>query len=237
MEGCTARRESAYWPTLPVPPPSPTSESAAGHFVLVEDDVLLRDLLARTLTQRFAPTSLRTHGNGEIALADCLANPPDLLLADLRLPGLDGRELIRRLRARHPGTRCMVLTSSTSPALPAELLGLGVSGFIDKASPIDHLERAVERVLAGGMFFSTHVSPGPAEEPRPAPMGPALDVLTEREREVARLVAGGLISKEIADRLGLSPRTVEKERAVIMEKIGVRDLTGFIRWCVRHGLA
>jgi DNA-binding NarL/FixJ family response regulator len=159
------------------------------------------------------------------------------LLADLLLPGLDGRELIRRLRARHPQTRCIVVTSSTSPTLPAELLGLGVSGFIDKASPIDHLERAVQRVLAGGMFFSTQVTPGPAEEPRSAPTGPTPEVLTEREREVARLVAGGLISKEIADRLGLSPRTVEKDRAIIMEKIGVRDLTGFIRWCVRNRLA
>lgn len=237
MEDCAPRRESAYCAALLVLPPSPTPPAPAGHFVLVEDDVLLRDLLARTLTQRFAPTTLRTHGNGEVALADCLANPPDLLMADLRLPGMDGRELIRRLRARHPHIRCLVLTSSTSPTLPAELLGLGVSGFIDKASPIDHLERAVERVLAGGMFFSTHVGPGPAEEPRPAQAGPTPAVLTEREREVARLVAGGLISKEIADRLGLSPRTVEKDRATIMEKIGVRDLTGFIRWCVRNGLA
>lgn len=222
----------------PVPVPSePTAPAPnAGHIALVEDDVLLRDLLARVITQRFAPRSLRTFGNGEVALAECLAQPPDLLVADLRLPGMDGREIIRRLRARHPGTRCIVLTSSISPTLPAELLGLGVSGFLDKASSADHLERAIERVLAGGMFFSTHVTPGPAEAPRAEPAGPAPTLLTEREREVARLVAGGMISKEIAERLGVSPRTVEKDRATIMEKIGVRDLSGFIRWCVRNGL-
>jgi len=212
--------------------PAPT----VGDFVLIEDDVLLCDLLARAIRARFAPRSLRTFGDGAAGLAHCLAAAPDLLITDLRLPGMEGREIIRRLHARHPGTRLMVLTSTVTPALPAELLALGVAGFIDKASPSDQVERAIERVLAGGLYFSAHVSPSPVADVRPMAEGPAPGVLTVREREVARLVAGGLISKEIAERLGLSPRTVEKERGQIMEKIGVRDLSGFIRWCVRHGL-
>jgi DNA-binding NarL/FixJ family response regulator len=211
--------------------------SAHRHsMVLIEDDGLLCDLLARAITTRFAPRTLRTFGDGTAGLAHCLAEAPDLLITDLRLPGVDGREIIRRVRARHPGTRCVVLTSAVTPALPAELLMLGVGGFIDKASPAEHVERAIERVLSGGMYFSAKVNPTPAAAKPPAAEGPAPTILTEREREIARLVAGGLISKEIAERLGLSPRTVEKDRGQIMEKIGARDLSGFIRWCVRNGV-
>ncbi len=215
-------------------PPPPAFDAV--HLVLIEDDVMLCDLLARAIMARFAPRTLRTFHDGEAGLAQCLAHPPDLLITDLRLPGVEGREIIRRVRARHPSTRCVVLTSAATAALPAELLALGVGGFVDKGSPVDHLERAIERVLAGGLYFSTQVKPAPAAEARPAADGPAPSVLTEREREIARLVAGGLISKEIAERLGLSPRTVEKERGDIMAKIGVRDLAGFVRWCVRNGL-
>jgi DNA-binding NarL/FixJ family response regulator len=219
---------------MPAAAPSPTAPPAV-HFVLIEDDVMLCDLLARAIMARFAPRTLRTFHDGGAGLEQCLAHPPDLLITDLRLPGVEGREIIRRVRARHPGTRCVVLTSAATPALPAELLTLGVSGFVDKSSPVDHLERAIERVMAGGLYFSTQVTPAPAAA-KPIVNGPGPGVLTEREREIARLVAGGLISKEIAERLGLSPRTVEKERGDIMAKIGVRDLSGFIRWCVRNGL-
>jgi DNA-binding CsgD family transcriptional regulator len=66
--------------------------------------------------------------------------------------------------------------------------------------------------------------------------GPGPAVLSEREREIARLVAGGFSSKEIAQRLDLSPRTVENHRARLMEKIGVRDAVSLARWCIEHGL-
>ena len=87
------------------PMPAVVSPPVAGHFVLIEDDGLLCDLLARAITARFAPRTLRTFGDGAVGLAHCLAEAPDLLITDLRLPGVDGREIIRRVRARHPGTQ------------------------------------------------------------------------------------------------------------------------------------
>lgn len=205
--------------------------------MLLEDDTLLRDLLERAITARFAPRTLRTFGDGTAALAHCLKSPPDLFITDLRVPGIEGRELIRRLHAARAATKFVVLTSNVSPALPAELIALGVAGFIDKSSPLEHAERAIERVLAGGLYFSANVSPTPSGTLGSTPAGPGPGVLSEREREIARLVSAGLYSKEIGDRLGVSPRTIEKDRALLMEKIGVRDLAGLIRWCVRHGLA
>ncbi len=205
----------------------------------MEDDELLRDLLVRVITGKFAPKSLRAFADGQSGLAHCLAEPPDLLLTDLRMPGCDGREVIRRLRAAKATTRVVVLTQAVSATLPGELIALGVAGFIDKSSPLEQIERAIERVLAGGLFFSASISPtaSPHVGMAGAADGPAPSALNERELEIARLVSAGLFSKEIGERLNLSPRTVEKERVVIMEKLGVRDLPGLIRWCVRHGLA
>jgi DNA-binding NarL/FixJ family response regulator len=193
--------------------------------------------LAQAIRERLQPREFAVFSDGPTGLAHCLATPPSLLMVDLRLPGLDGREVIRRLRAASVSTRFLVLTANVTAALPAELIGLGVAGFLDKASNLDHVQRAIERVLKGGLYFSANVTPSvppvvkgsaePAKDPA---------VLSDREREIVRLVATGLYSKEIADQLGLSPRTVEKERVQIMQKLGVGDLAGLIRWSVRQGL-
>ncbi len=219
--------------------PAPVTRSPAdSRFVLIEDDTLLRELMTRALQAKFSPRALVAFSDAPAGLAHCLAEPPELLITDLRLPGMDGRDVIRRLRARNVPTRFIVLTSNVTPALPAELIALGVGGFIDKSSPLDHAERAVERVLAGGLYFSASVGPSPSPFLTAADdqAGPPATILSTEETEIARLVAAGLFSKEIGDRLNLSPRTVERKRVQIMEKLGVRDLPGLVRWCVRRGV-
>ena len=209
------------------------------NVVLIEDDGLFRDLLGHAMRERVRPRSFSVFDNGAAGLAHCLETPPDLLMVDLRLPGMDGRDVVRRLRAVHAQIRYLVLTGHVTNALPAELIALGVAGFVDKSATLDQVQRAIERVLGGGLYFSANVTPQPAAFVGRAAADAGLDpaVLSEREREIVRLVAAGLYSKEIADRLGLSPRTVEKERVAIMQKLEVGDLAGLIRWSVRHGLA
>jgi DNA-binding NarL/FixJ family response regulator len=113
---------------------------------------------------------------------------------------------------------------------------LGVNGYVDKTEPIEYVLSAVETVRNGGMFFASRVrSKGGAGALLPS--RPPLEVpLTEREKEIARLVAAGQMSKEIAAKLGLSVRTVEKHRANIMEKVGVREVASLTRWCIQAGL-
>jgi DNA-binding NarL/FixJ family response regulator len=143
--------------------------------------------------------------------------------------------LVRHVFKRWSEVRFIVISSHFDSTLPGELIALGVAGFIDKAAPVDHAVRAIERVLAGGIYYSANVRPLPALRLE-SQEGPWASILTKRERVVAGLVADGMISKEIAKRLNLSARTVEKERVQLMAKLGVRDLPGLIRWCVRHGL-
>ena len=215
--------------------PALTPESST--FVLIEDDFLLIKLLARLIQNRFSPRSIESFVLGNAGLEHCLKTPPDILIVDLNLPDLEGREIIRRLCTANTATRVIVLTGNASSALPSELIALRVMGFVDKGLPLENIERAVERVLEGGMYFSSGIRPKGAPNLKSIESSASPHLLTAREKEIAQLVAGGMLSKEIGDRLGLSPRTVEKERAVIIKKIGTKDLPGLVRWCVLNGLA
>jgi DNA-binding NarL/FixJ family response regulator len=207
------------------------------HFVLVDDTASFRELLKASLQKRFQPKSLLDFADGRDALAACLAHPPDLLIADLYLRDIDGRDIVNELRRRDLNTRVIMLTAHPEAQLPAELLSMGVAGFVDKNSPLEQIDRAVQCVLDGGMFFSATVPP-PVPKLTAEPALPRLgaDALSEREREVARLVARGLLSKEIASQLDLSTRTVEKHRARILARLGLHDTPTLVRWCMRNGL-
>lgn len=190
--------------------------------------------------------------DGRSGLDYCLKEKPGLLVVDLFLPGLHGLEVVREVRAKLPATRILVLTGHPDGDLPARLIAQGVHGFVDKSEPLNYILQAVETVMGGGMFFATNVPPKSASDagslaslphtPPSTKAGPAtpsvaaVQALSAREIEVVRLVAEGFSSKEVAVRLDLSVRTVEKHRANIMEKIGVREVASLVRWCVQSGL-
>ena len=187
--------------------------------------------------------------DGKTAVDHCLKDPPGLLIVDRYLPGMHGLEVVREIRAKLPATRILVLTGHPDGDLPARLISQGVHGFVDKSAPINYLIQAIESVIAGGMFFATNVPPktsaAGAQQPKVEPSvkaGPpvasldAIKTLSARELEVIRLVAEGHSSKEIADRLDLSVRTVEKHRANIMDKINVKEVASLVRWCIHAGI-
>lgn len=216
-------------------PASPLS--ATLRFVLVDDTATFRGLLKDALQRQFKPQTFLDFGDGRDALAACLAAPPDLLIADLYLRDMDGRDIVRSLRQQGINSKVVVLTGYPEAQLPAELLALGVAGFLDKNSPLEQINRAVQCVLEGGMFFSATVPPPvPSLVAETAVPRVGSDVLSERECDVVRLVVQGLASKEVAERLALSTRTVEKHRARIQAKLGVRDTATLVRWSLRNGL-
>src|SRR5882724_9888937 len=180
-------------------------------------------------------------GDGREGRDYCLREKPEFVICDLNLPGLHGLEVIRELREKLPETRILVLTGSTDAALPGRFVSLGVQGYVDKTKPLQYLMQAVEEVAAGGLYFAAKIKlvPGslrPATPAGPPPVKPGADPLSQRELEVAQLVANGHSSKEIASSLTLSVRTVEKHRANIMDKIGVRDVASLTRYCIQYGL-
>ena len=217
--------------------------------VIVDDEVVFRQMLTSALSRVRGLVVAGSFKDGKTAVDHCLKDPPGLLIVDLYLPGMHGLEVVREIRAKLPATRILVLTGHPDGDLPARLISQGVHGFVDKSAPINYLIQAIESVIAGGMFFATNVPPktsaAGAQQPKVEPSvktGPpvasldAIKTLSARELEVIRLVAEGHSSKEIADRLDLSVRTVEKHRANIMDKINVKEVASLVRWCIHSGI-
>lgn len=205
--------------------------------VLIEDETMFRQLILLTLGKVKGLQVVGEFGMGKPGLEFCLREKPDMLVVDLMLPDLNGMEIAREVRRASPDTKILVITAHPSERLPAELMALGVNGYVDKTEPIEYVLSAVETVRGGGMFFASRVRAKGGAGTALASVRRPLDVpLTEREQEIARLVAAGQMSKEIAATLNLSVRTVEKHRANIMDKIGVRDVASLTRYSIQHGL-
>ena len=223
----------------------------AKRVVIIEDNTVFRKMLSMALVRVRGVVVSAAFDSGKEGLEYCLRTKPDLLAVDLFLPDLHGLEIVREVRARLPATRILVLTGHPDGDLPARLVAQGVHGFVDKAAPLSYIMQAMESLMEGGMFFATHVPPKGATPSAQAALPKvaagvrsdpeafsleAVKVLSAREIEVARLVAEGFSSKELAARLGLSVRTVEKHCANIMEKVGVHEVASLVRWCVQTGL-
>lgn len=205
--------------------------------VLIEDETMFRQLILLTLGKVKGLQVVGEFGMGKPGLDFCIREKPDMLVVDLMLPDLNGMEIAREVRRASPDTKILVITAHPSERLPAELMALGVNGYVDKTEPIEYVLSAVETVRGGGMFFASRVRAKGGAAGAMAAVRRPLDVpLTDREQEIARLVAAGQMSKEIAAKLNLSVRTVEKHRANIMEKVGVREVASLTRWCIQAGL-
>ena len=211
------------------------------NVVLIEDETLVRQMLRTTVQKAGGLKVVAEFGDGKEGLEFCLKEKPQFVIVDLALPGMHGLEVIRRLRSEYPETKILVLTCSTDAELPARFVSMGVQGYVDKTKPLQYLVQAVREVAAGGLYFAAKTKLDPASgqllvSTNPPPVRPGSDPLSRREIEVTQLVAGGQSSKEVAALLNLSVRTVEKHRANIMEKIGVRDVASLTRYAIQHGL-
>jgi DNA-binding NarL/FixJ family response regulator len=209
--------------------------------VMVEDDPVYRQFVRQVLRKIDGVELVAECHTGSEGVELVRRLRPEALLLDLLLPDQHGVEVVKTLRPEFPDMIVLLMTAHPSSDLPRELLKLGVQGFADKTGTAPDLTKTIRSVLAGGLSYTSAAGlakpkpepvihlPGNAENVKP-------HVLTPREREIAILVAGAMSSKEVASRLELSTRTVEKHRANIYAKLGVRDVVGLTRWCLHHQL-
>ena len=177
-------------------------------------------------------------GDGHEALRMAESLRPEVVLLDVGMPGLNGLEVAARLATLDASVRVVILSMHTSEEYVLRALRCGCAGYLLKRSAVSELEVAVRAVARGETYLSPAVSKQVVDDYLGRTGGAAdpLDALTPRQREILQLVAEGHASKEIAQRLGLSYRTVETHRAQIMERLGVHDLAGLVRFAVRVGL-
>lgn len=208
--------------------------------VLLADDHSLVRAGIRSLLGAMADVEVIAEASsGEEALALAAREQPDVVLMDIAMKGITGLEAAARMRDAHPGVRVVILSMHSGEEYVLQALRAGAAGYLLKDAATGELELALRSVMRGESWLSPAVSRQVVEsyvQRAGAGADATPDVLTARQREVLRLVAGGKSTKEIAFLLNLSVKTVETHRAQIMERLGIRDVPGLVRYALRTGL-
>ena len=188
--------------------------------LIVDDDALIRKSLSLTFGREADITVVGTASDGQDALVQCETLSPEILLMDIRMPGMDGIAATRLIKERYPHMRIMMLTTFDDKPNIQQALSAGADGYLIKTDKISDIPGKLRVMMAG-----VSVLDGDVLKKITAQENPALDELTNRERDIARLVAQGLTNKEIAEQLFISEGTVRNNIVVIMEKLGVSNRT------------
>ncbi|SRR5690606_20570269 len=205
--------------------------------LLADDHALVRAGMRSLLGAMPQVEVVAEAASGEEALQLAERENPDVVLMDIAMKGMTGLEAAARMRERTPGVRVVILSMHAGEEYVLQALRAGAVGYLLKDAATGELELALRSVMRGESWFSPAVSRQVVEGYVQRVGGePAAEVLTARQREVLRLVAGGKSTKEIAYQLSLSVKTVETHRAQIMERLGIRDVAGLVRYALRTGL-
>ncbi|HXI36958.1 MAG TPA: response regulator transcription factor [Burkholderiales bacterium] len=205
--------------------------------VLADDHALVRAGMRSLLNAMADVAVVGEASSGEEALELAGRERPDIVLMDIAMKGMSGLDAAARLRELHPEVRVVILSMHAGEEYVLKALRAGAVGYLLKDAATGELELALRSVMRGESWFSPAVSRQVVEGYVQRVGGEAVaDTLTARQREVLKLVAGGKSTKEIAYQLKLSVKTVETHRAQIMERLGIRDVAGLVRYALRTGL-
>lgn len=201
------------------------------RLLLVDDHPVVRRGLRGYLELEPDFTVVGEAGEGEEALRAIAETQPDVVLLDLKMPGLDGQGVLDRLQKEGP--RVLVLTSATDAERVPAAIAAGAAGFVYKDIDPDALTSAIRTVHAGQMLLAPVAMRGLMSGGANAPSAPSL---TPRESQVLGLIAKGQTNRQIARALGVSEKTVKTHVTNLLRRIGAADRTQAALWAVRHGI-
>lgn len=210
----------------------------AGQRILLVDDHALVRAGMRSLLQEIPGVQVVAEASdGAEALRLAAELRPDVVLLDIAMKGMNGLDAAARLREQLPAAKVIVLSMHTSEEYVLLALRAGAAGYLIKDSATSELELALKAVARGETYLSPAISRQVVDGyVQRVGAAAAPDPLTPRQREVLKRVAEGRSTKEIAYELKLSVKTVETHRAQIMERLGIRDVAGLVRYAMRAGL-
>lgn len=214
-------------------------ESTTVRVLLADDHRMLREGLKRTLEEN-GLLVVAEADDGEEAIRLALAHDPDVIVMDVTMPNLDGVEATRQLRAQRPDARVVMLTMHSDQDIVANAIRAGASGYLTKDCSSEELVGAVRAIAEGETVLSPGLAGAMLQEVQK--LGQAQQaatsepLITKREEEVLQLIADGLSTQEVAERLYISLKTVKNHLASIYQKLDSRDRTQAVVRAVRMGI-
>src|SRR4051794_24963172 len=220
------------------------------RIVVADDHPIFRDGLCRLLAleEDFEVVAQASDGRQVLEILQQLE--PDILLLDLKMPGLDGLATLQRLQAVRNKTRVIVLTASDDKNEFVQAMKLGTSGIVLKQTATELLIKSIRKVHAGEIWLDSHTTaavirqfvaedsppPPPPQPPAPAQRDRERSPLSQREREIVALVAQGFKNKEMAEKMFISEQTVKNHLHNIFDKLGVSDRLELALYAIHNNL-
>jgi DNA-binding NarL/FixJ family response regulator len=206
--------------------------------LLADDHTLIRAGISALLERMERVEVVGEAGDGRHAMKLIRELAPDVVLLDLQMPGLSGFEVLQETTEKFPDVKIIVLSVHNTEEYALRALRSGAAGYLPKSAASAELERAIDQVIRGEQYFSPNIAQmASLEFARTGPAGrPAPVELTPRQLEVLILIVEGYSTKDIARTLGISVKTVETHRAQLMERLGIHDVAGLVRYAIRIGI-
>ena len=207
--------------------------------LLADDHEVLREGLEGLISRQEDMEIVAAVGTGRSALRLAGELKPDVVVMDIGMPDLNGIDATRRIRAEHPAVKVLCLSMHKERSLIGAMLKAGAAGYLVKNCAGRELVQAIRTVAAGETYLSPMIAGDVVEayvRNQPQQDGGVYAELTEREREILQLIAEGRNTKEIADALGISDKTVAAHRLKLMEALDLRSIAELTRYAVRQGL-
>jgi two-component system response regulator NreC len=207
--------------------------------LIVDDHTLVRDGIRAVLSGAADVSVVGEAADGHAAIQQARAVKPDVILLDIAMPGLGGLEAVPLLKREAPDARILILTQYEQPEYVRRFLNLGVSGYVLKKAAGSELVAAIRAVQRGGLVVDPAVARDVLTESPTGEVTRADDPyesLTDRERQVLKLVAEGRSNKEVAATLDISVKTAMTHREHVMKKLGLHNRTELTRFAIRRGV-
>jgi len=207
------------------------------RLLIADDHAIVRDGIRSLLQSEKDFTVVGEAANGRQAVKQATELRPDVVIMDIAMPELNGVEATRQIMARNPCVIVIALSMHGDKSFVADMLKAGAVGYLQKSCAFRHLVRAIRTAMAGNIYLNPDIIRIVVEGfRRKIPDTAMFQVLSAKEREVLQLLSEGHSSKEIANRLGVTSKTIDTHRQNIMDKLGLRSVAALTKYAIREGL-
>lgn len=202
--------------------------------LIVDDHALVRMGIRRLLGDLPDMNVVAEAENGETALVLAKLHQPDVVLLDMKMPGIDGWEVTRRLKKSTPHIKIIAVTALSTEALPTRVLQLGAMGYLTKESSAEEMATAIRKVYKSERYLSAEIAQKIAINSLQAPQESPFELLSEREMQVMLMITSGMTVQEIAERLFLSTKTINGYRYRMFEKLDLKNDVELTYLAMKH---